>query len=58
MKSLARKNLNLLLDLEEEVAQAIPKERKSKRLQMLLRKLHNLNRAGLHTQQVEKAPEQ
>jgi hypothetical protein len=58
MKSLARKNLNLLLDLEEEMAQAIQPERKTKRLQNLLKKLHALNRAGLHEQQLEKRAEQ
>ena len=57
MKSLARKNLNLLLDLEEEVARLVQPSSKTKRLQNLFKKLHALNRAGLHEQNLEKQPE-
>jgi hypothetical protein len=57
MKSLARKNLNLLLDLEEEIAKAIPAENKTKRLKTALRKLYTLNRAAMHDQELGK-PEQ
>jgi hypothetical protein len=57
MKSLPRKNLNLLLDLEEEIAGTIPAEGKTKRLKTALKKLYTLNRAALHEQQLEKPPE-
>ena len=57
MKSLARKNLDLLLDLEEELAEAIPAERKTKRLKTVLKKLYALNRAGMHEQEQLRAPE-
>ena len=51
MKSLARKNLNLLLDLEEEIAKKVPAEGKTKRLTTVLKKLFSLNRAALHEQE-------
>jgi hypothetical protein len=54
MKSLPRKNLNLLLDLEEEIARTIPAEEKTKRLKTALKKLYTLNRAAMHEQELGK----